>query len=98
MLTIYSCSSADVDRLLGLPDQFLEDWAEDAFQGGRRDRDYEERSAEWSAIRPLLMSAPTLLRALKQIASVCRGSAAPMAVHCGAVVRAAVDELGSIDI
>lgn len=93
MLTIDSCSSTDVDRLLGLADQFLEDWAEDAVQRGKRDRDYEERSAEWSAIRPLLTSAPTLLRALKQIASVCRGSAAPMAVHCGAVVRIAVDGL-----
>jgi hypothetical protein len=93
MLTIDTCSSADVDRLLGLADQFLDDWAEDAVQGGQPDEDYEQRSTEWKAIRPLLVSAPALLRALKQIASFCRGSAAPMAVRCTALVRTAMDGL-----
>jgi hypothetical protein len=91
MLTIDSCSSADVDRLLGLADQFLEEWAEDAVQEGKRD--YEERSAEGSAIRPLLVSAPTLLRALKEIASLCLGSVAPTGMHCAAIVRNAMDGL-----
>jgi hypothetical protein len=54
-----------VDRLLGLGDQFLEDCAEGAVQGGKRDEDYEQRFAEWSVIRPLLLSAPALLRALQ---------------------------------
>jgi hypothetical protein len=40
-------SSADVVRLLGLADQFLDDWAEDAVQGGKPDEDYEQRSTEW---------------------------------------------------
>jgi hypothetical protein len=47
MLTIDTCSSADLDRLLGLADQFLDDWAEDAVQGGKPDEDYEQRSTEW---------------------------------------------------
>jgi hypothetical protein len=66
-------------------------WAEDAVQEGKRD--YEERSAEWSAIRPLLVSAPTLLRALKEIASLCLGSFAPTAMHRAAIVRNAMDGL-----
>jgi hypothetical protein len=93
MLTVHSCTRADADRLLGLADQTLEEWGEDAVKGGQRDEDYEERLAEWSAIRPLLASAPALLRALKQIASVCRGSAAPMAIRCAAIVQSAVDGL-----
>jgi hypothetical protein len=43
MLTIDTCFGADVDRLLGLADQFLDDWAEDAVQGGKPDEDYEQR-------------------------------------------------------
>jgi hypothetical protein len=93
MITIDSCSTQDVDRLLGLVNQFLDDWAEDAVQEGRPDEDYEQRSAEWAVIRPLLVFAPTLLRALKDIASLCRGSAAPMALHCAAIVRSAMDGL-----
>jgi hypothetical protein len=98
MLTIDSCTSADVDRLLGLADQTLEEWGEDAVKGGQRDGDYEERSAESSAIRPLLVSAPVLLRALKRIASVCRGSAAPMAVRCATIVQAAMAGLVEDDL
>jgi hypothetical protein len=93
MLTVDSCTSADADRLLGLADQTLEEWAEDAVQGSEPDLDYKQRSAEWSAIRPLLVSAPALFRALKQIASICRGSVAPMAVRCAAIVQTAVDGL-----
>jgi hypothetical protein len=55
----------DADRLLGLADQFLEDWAEDAIQAGQPDPDYEERMAEFTAIRTLLMHAPALLQALQ---------------------------------
>jgi len=98
MLTIDSCKSADIDGLLGLADQTLEEWAENAVQGGEPDLDHEQRSAEWSAIRPLLVSAPALLRALKQIASVCRGSAAPMAVRCAAIVQAGVAGLVEDDL
>jgi hypothetical protein len=60
----YTFTTADADRLLGLADQCLEDWAEDAIQAGERDMEYEERNAEWQAIRPLLVAAPELLQAL----------------------------------
>jgi hypothetical protein len=74
MLTINTCSSADVDRLLGLADQFLDDWAEDAVQGGKPDEDYEQRSTEWKVIRTLLVSAPAMLKGLKEIAQFSQGS------------------------
>ena len=60
-------TTEDSDRLLGLADQFLENWAEDAVQAGTPDDDYENRQAEWTAIRPLLVAAPTMLAALKGI-------------------------------
>jgi hypothetical protein len=39
-MTIEVFSTTDVDRILGLADQFLEEWAEDAVQGGKRDLEY----------------------------------------------------------
>ncbi len=67
MTNIARYSTTDVDRLLGLADQFLDDWAEDAVQPGQRNPEYEERSAEWEGIRPLLVAAPELLKGLKAI-------------------------------
>ena len=52
----------DADRLLQLGDQFLADWEENE---GKDDPDCKERRAEWNAIRPLLVSAPDLLKALQ---------------------------------
>jgi hypothetical protein len=60
-------TTADADRLLGFADRYFEDWAEDAIQAGERDEVYEERHAEWQAIRPLLVAAPDLLEALENI-------------------------------
>jgi hypothetical protein len=57
-------TTADADRLLGFADRYLEDWAEDAIQAGERDEIYEERNAEWEAIRPLLVAAPDMHDAL----------------------------------
>jgi hypothetical protein len=57
-------TTADADRLLGLADQFLEDWAESARRHGECGHDCEERAAEWETIRPLLASAPNLLAVL----------------------------------
>ena len=57
-------TTADADRLLGLGDQFLEDWADSARRHGECGHDCEERAAEWEAIRPLLASAPNLLAVL----------------------------------
>jgi hypothetical protein len=41
----HTFTTADADRLLGLADQCLEDWAEHAIQAGKRDMEYEERNA-----------------------------------------------------
>ena len=56
-------STEDACRLLGLADQFLENWAVDTINNP--DEDFEERSAEWKVIRPLLVQAPALLKALE---------------------------------
>jgi hypothetical protein len=91
MITIDSCSTRDVDRLLGLADQFLDDWAEDAVQGGKPDEDYEQRSTEWKVVRPLLISAPAMLKGFKEIAHICQGSSDSIAICCAALARAALD-------
>jgi hypothetical protein len=59
-------TTADADRLLGLADQFLEDWGESARRHGECGHDCEKRAAEWDAIRPLLASAPNLLAVLDE--------------------------------
>lgn len=55
-------SSVDVDRILGLSDQFLEDWEEK----GNSDPDCVERRQEYDTLRPLLVAAPALLKALQK--------------------------------
>jgi hypothetical protein len=91
MISLDSCSTQDADRLLGLADQFLDDWAEDAVQGGKPDEDYERRSMEWKVIRPLLISAPAMLKGFKEIAHICQGSTDPVAICCAALARTALD-------
>ena len=91
MITIDSCSTQDVDRLLGLADQFLDDWAEDAVQGGKPDEDYEQRSTEWKVIRPLLLSTPAMFKGLREIAHICQGSSDPVATCCASIARTAMD-------
>jgi hypothetical protein len=54
----------DADRLLGLADQYLEEWANDAVESGQPDEDYEQRNGEWETIRPLLVQAPAMLETL----------------------------------
>ena len=65
-------TTADADRLLGLGDQFLEDWADSARRHGECGHDCEEPAAEWEAIRPLLASAPKLFDVLEE-AEICWG-------------------------
>jgi hypothetical protein len=91
MITIDSCSKQVVDRLLGLGDQLLENWAEDAVQGGKPDEDYEQRSTEWKVIRPLLVSAPAMFKGLKEIVRICQGSSDPLTICCAALARTALD-------
>lgn len=87
-------TTADVDRLLGLADQFLDDWAEDAVQAGQPDAEYEARSAEWKAIRPLLLAAPAFLKGLQGIVEFCSGSSDPTAQCCCSLARTATSALG----
>jgi hypothetical protein len=93
MTEIQKFSKADIDRLLGLADQFLDDWAEDAVQSGQRDPNYEERSSEWAAVRPLLLAVPELLRGLKGIVALCDGSPDPTARCCFSIARTSLDSL-----
>jgi hypothetical protein len=69
----------------------INDWAEDAVQGGKPDEDYEQRSTEWKVIRPLLVSAPAMLKGLQEIAHICQGSSDPVAICCAALARTALD-------
>lgn len=48
-------TSADVDRLLGLADEFLDDWVIKAFDDDLDDA--KQRKAEWEALRPKILSA-----------------------------------------
>jgi len=52
----------DAGRLLGLADQFLEDWESDI---GTDDPECKERRSEWDAIRPVLANAPRFLTILQ---------------------------------
>lgn len=69
-VSLETATPEDADRLLGLGDQFLEDWAEDAVQKDSADPEYELRNQEWESLRPLFVVAPTMLRGLKLIAEI----------------------------
>lgn len=43
----------DADRILGLADQFLEDWEQ---HEGHSDPECKERRKEWDAMRPWLLN------------------------------------------
>jgi hypothetical protein len=60
--TMQTFTTADADRLLGLADQFMEDWEANE---GKDDPECAERRAEWNAIRPLLVQAPAMLTAIR---------------------------------
>ena len=50
-----SVTTMDVDRVLGMSDQFLEDWRESVDADTVRDSELEEREQEWSVIRALIL-------------------------------------------
>jgi len=52
----------DAGRLLGLADQFLEDWESNE---GKNAPECQERRLEWDSIRPVLANAPRLLTVLQ---------------------------------
>ena len=61
-MTAQNFTVEDAGRLLGLADQFLEDWESDE---GTDDPECKERRSEWDAIRPVLANAPRLLAILQ---------------------------------
>ena len=61
-MTAQNFTVEDAGRLLGLADQFLEDWESDE---GKNDPECQERRSEWDAIRPALANAPRLLAILQ---------------------------------
>jgi hypothetical protein len=62
--TMQTFTTADADRLLGLADQFMEDWEANE---GKNDPECAERRAEWNAIRALLVQAPAMLTAIRKM-------------------------------
>ncbi len=60
-------TTADADRLLGLADQFLEDWEQNE---GKGDPECAQRRKEYDAIRPIFVAAPAMLAALEVACSV----------------------------
>jgi len=66
MTTARTFTTADADRLLGLADQFLQDWMETVRRHGEPAAECEQRAAEWEAIRPLLARAPQFLALLDE--------------------------------
>jgi hypothetical protein len=91
--TLDSVTAEDVDRLLGLGDQFLEDWAVDAVQNGKRDSEYEQRMEEWRRTRPLLAGAPKLLKALTAVIEAGRTSQEPRALYCAEIAWNALAQI-----
>jgi hypothetical protein len=61
-MTVPDFTSEDADRILGLADQFLDDWE---CNEGQHHPECRKRRIEWKALRPLLVRAPRLLNALE---------------------------------
>lgn len=70
-LTNEPFTTEDADRLLGLSDQFLEDWEEVLERDNEEDAGCKQRRTEYDAIRPLWVAAPRLLEELKRMLSEC---------------------------
>jgi hypothetical protein len=61
-MTAQNFTVEDADRLLGLADQFLEDWESGE---AKSDPECTERRSEWDSIRPVPANAPRLLTILQ---------------------------------
>jgi hypothetical protein len=57
-------TTADADRLLGLADQFMEDWEANE---GKDDPECAARRADWNAVRSLLVQASAMRAALQAL-------------------------------
>lgn len=62
-------TSEDVDLIVGIADQFLEDWRTSDTEQPESDRDLAlpERENEWDTVRPLLVAAPQLADLLEKM-------------------------------
>ena len=63
-------TTEDADRLLGLGDQFMEDWQSSLEENGGDAADlaqWAKRRLEWDAIRPLLAQAPAMFALIEQL-------------------------------
>lgn len=61
----------DIDRILGIGDQFLADWQEsDRETGEPKDAALSERETEWRVVRPLLVGSADLARLLADVVGV----------------------------
>jgi hypothetical protein len=96
LTTVEALTCEDADRVLGLGDQFLEDWALDAVQNGSPDPDYVKRSAEWKALRPLFVAAPVLLNALRTIATLRVHPEHPLSRFSVETARIALEAIAAI--
>lgn len=76
-------TSQDIDRLLGLGDQFLEDW-EVSYGACLEGDDYPERKAEWDAARPLMVAAPEMFAILKDVVADYEGRFGEVPTDCDA--------------
>ncbi len=56
------CDPEHIGRILGIVDQFMEDWEQNE---GKDDHECQERLREIRLIRPLLLSSPALYHAVK---------------------------------
>jgi hypothetical protein len=91
----YNTESAD--RILGLGDQFIENWEADEGKDAEDKVLCAERRKEWDHYRPLFINAPKLLKALQMAAKDLGIVADHMASRRGQTadaVRAIFAELG----
>jgi len=96
LVSVETLTREDANRVLGLGDQFLEDWALDAVQNDSRDPDYEEQSAKWKTLRPLFAAAPDLLKALRTIATLRLHPEHPLSKSSVETARIALEAIAGI--
>lgn len=96
-LTAANCTVADADRILGLADQFLEDWEDDDGKDAESIANCQERREEYDAVRPLLVKAPALRDALRALLNTVALNLDDQDIRDVAVIDVAHDLLREID-
>lgn len=89
-MTAKENDGATVDRLLGLADQCLEDWREDANDGGDpHDTDLIERETEWEHWRPRIVACVNACQGVADPATLI--AAVRRFMHDGADLQSLID-------